>query len=76
LRHLPLRGPVRLYEASTDPLSTSAMNWGPGTVLSDEIPLAGMVVTFGSSDARPGCRPMGLRPAAAVFATLRLLADL
>lgn len=76
LRHLPVTRAVRLYEAADDPLSTSAMNWGPGTILSEEIQLRGMAVTFGSSNANPGCTPLGLRQAARVFASLRLLGDL
>jgi len=63
---------VRIYQAADDPGATSAQTWGPGTVVSENISLDGMVALVLSSDQN-GCRPVSLAEGAAFVSRLRLL---
>ena len=70
---LPGRPTVALYRAPDAPDVPSAQAWGPGTVISDDVPVGGIVARFRSASG-DGCRALTLGEAAPIFAGLRVLA--
>lgn len=76
LRELPGAPRYRVFKAADDPASTSAQNWGPGTVLSEVVEVgteAGYKAFYFYSRSEDGCRPLSLDEASPLFASLRPL---
>ena len=72
LASLPGQPRYRVYKAADDPASSSAENWGPGTVVSDYVEAGDIAVWLLSND-EDGCTPLALEEGAAVLASLRPL---
>ena len=75
LPRLPGAPEAAVYKAADDPGATSAQTWGPGTVVSDYVPIGGGVSVWLLSNDEGGCRPLALEEGAQILSRLRLLGD-